>query len=241
AVLEVRNASCSTVFSRMRTGADGSFPVTAYPGQYCLVGVSAPAPFLVPGSQVFTVGGSGFSVPVALVGPSTGSVVVTGGGAPVAGAVLEVRNASCSTVFSRMRTGADGSFPVTAYPGQYCLVGVSAPAPFDVAGRQVFTVAGPGFTVPVSLGGPSSGSVRAVADGAPVPGVVVQVRNAACSATFSTMRTGADGAFPVVAYPGTYCLVPTSAPAGYVLPAGRTFTVAPDQRFAVDLTLARAR
>ncbi|MFS0700174.1 hypothetical protein AB6N24_09410, partial [Cellulomonas sp. 179-A 4D5 NHS] len=82
AVLQVRNASCSTVFSTMRTGADGTFPVTAYPGQYCLVPVSVPAPFALPGSQVFTVGSSGFSVPVALVGPSTGSVVVTGGGAP---------------------------------------------------------------------------------------------------------------------------------------------------------------
>ncbi|WP_298462730.1 SpaA isopeptide-forming pilin-related protein, partial [uncultured Cellulomonas sp.] len=106
-------------------------------------------------SQTFTVSpGLGFTVPVSVPapGPWQGSVVLSGGGVPVPGAVVEVRNASCSTVFSRMRTGADGSFPVTANPGTYCLVPVSVPAGFALPGSQTFAVSpGPGFTVPVRV------------------------------------------------------------------------------------------
>ncbi|MFS0700175.1 SpaA isopeptide-forming pilin-related protein, partial [Cellulomonas sp. 179-A 4D5 NHS] len=240
AVFEVRNASCSTTFSTMRTGADGTFPVTAYPGTYCLVPVSVPAPFAAPASRAFTVDAAGFRVAVDLTSASVGAVVVTGGGDPVAGAVFEVRNASCSTTFSRMRTGADGRFAVTAYPGTYCLVPVSVPAPFDPPATRTFTVAGAdGFTVPVALTGPSTGSVKATGGGGAVAGAVFEVRNASCTTTFSTMRTGADGTFPVTAYPGTYCLVPVSVPSGFALPARQTFTVTSGQRFDVAVALTR--
>ncbi|WP_298462747.1 collagen binding domain-containing protein, partial [uncultured Cellulomonas sp.] len=99
AVFEVRNATCSTVFSRMRTGTDGSFPVTAFPGTYCLVPVSVPAGFTLPATRTFVVPAGAFTVAVEVAGgPSTGQVVASSGGVPVAGAVFEVRNATCSTV-----------------------------------------------------------------------------------------------------------------------------------------------
>ncbi|WP_298462691.1 N-acetylmuramoyl-L-alanine amidase, partial [uncultured Cellulomonas sp.] len=132
AELEIRDGTCEQVFSRMRTGLAGAFPVTAFPGSYCVVAVSVPPGYGLPARQPFSVApGQTFAVRVQLATlPSQGSVVLSGGGVPVAGAVVEVRNGSCSTVFSRMRTGADGSFPVTANPGTYCLVPVSVPAGF---------------------------------------------------------------------------------------------------------------
>ncbi|MFS0700172.1 SpaA isopeptide-forming pilin-related protein [Cellulomonas sp. 179-A 4D5 NHS] len=243
AVFEIRNASCTTVFSTMRTGADGSFPITANPGTYCAVGVSVPSGFAVPAPQTFAVtAGQSFTVSVAVAaGAAQGRLVASSGGTPVAGAVIEIRNASCTTVFSTMRTGADGSFPITANPGTYCAVAVSVPGGLGLPGRQAFTVtAGQAFTVGVEVpAGASSGRLVASSGGTPVAGAVFEIRNASCTTVFSTMRTGADGSFPISAYPGTYCAVAVSVPPGLAVPAPQTFAVPAGQTFTVGVELGR--
>uniref|UniRef100_UPI0026334177 MSCRAMM family protein n=1 Tax=uncultured Cellulomonas sp. TaxID=189682 RepID=UPI0026334177 len=241
AVFEVRNATCSTVFSRMRTGADGAFPVTAFPGTYCLVAVSVPSGYALPATQTFAVGAGAFTARVEVpAAASSGRVVASSGGVPVAGAVFEVRNATCSTVFSRMRTGADGSFPVTAFPGTYCAVAVSVPAGFTLPGPLTFAVGAGGFTARVEVpAAASSGRLVATSGGAPVVGAVFEIRNATCSTVFSRMRTAADGSFPISAFPGTYCAVAVAVPAGFTLPGPQTFTVAPGASFTVGVEVPR--
>jgi hypothetical protein len=136
-----------------------------------------------------------------------------------------------------MVTGSDGSFPVVAYPGSYCAVPRSVPAGYRSSGAVQFQVtAGSSFSPSVALSAaPSHGKLVALDGSGPVAGVRVDVRDASCSRTYSSMVTGSDGSFPIVAYPATYCAVPRAVPSGYRVPAAVTFDVDPGDHFTATV------
>lgn len=234
-VFQIRNSACSTVFSTMVTGSTGAVSVTANPNSvYCAAATSVPSGYLVPAPQQFTTGTTGWTATVTVPNvpvPVAGQVLAkSGSGAAIPGVVFQIRNSACTTVFSTMVTGSTGGIPVTAYPDStYCAVATSVPSGYAMPAPQVFTTGKAGWTATVTIpaAAPSVvvGELRAVdsVTGARLPGVTVAIRNASCGTTFSTMLTGATGAFTITAGPGTYCAVPLAVPAGYLLPASVTF------------------
>ncbi|HET8591407.1 MAG TPA: CAP domain-containing protein [Nakamurella sp.] len=237
--VDIRNGTCSKTLSSMVTGSDGSFPVVAYPGKYCAVPRSVPPGYRSSGAVQFSVtAGTSFTAALSLSSaPIHGRLVARYGSDRLAGVRVDIRNGSCSKTFSSMVTGSDGSFPVVAYPGSYCAVPRSVPAGYRSSGAVQFQVtAGSSFSPSVALSAaPSHGKLVALDGSGPVAGVRVDVRDASCSRTYSSMVTGSDGSFPIVAYPATYCAVPRAVPSGYRVPAAVTFDVDPGDHFTATV------
>lgn len=238
-VVEIRDPSCSRTFSVNRSTATG-FPVTAMGGIYCAVVTQAPMGYSPPPPITFVVpAGATFGAYLPLnYGAQLGQLTALNDGARVPGAVFQIRNGSCGTVFSTNVTNALGSFFIRALPGTYCAVAVSVPAGNKLPPPTTFTVtAGQIFNVAVDVTlRPSVGSLRAVSGGAAVAGAVFQIRNAGCGTVFSTMVTDASGSIPITAWPGTYCAVPVSVPAGYAMPAATVFSV-PEGPFTASVEI----
>lgn len=244
AVFSIRDSSCTITYSTMVTNSLGSFFVQAFPGTYCAVPLAVPPGYAMPAAATFTVrAGEVYNVGVNLVDSAiTGSLIAHSAGVPVPNVVFQIRNASCTTVFSQMQTGGDGRFAVTANPGTYCAVPVSVPPGFSVPANVVFTVtSGTSFEVRIAMpANPVSGQLQAASVGTPVPGITVAIRDATCSQTFSTMVTSASGTFAISAFPGRYCAVALSVPAGFAVPAPVLFTVSAGIPFEVALAVSPA-
>jgi uncharacterized protein YkwD len=239
--VDIRDSACSRTLSSMVTGSDGSFPIAAYAGTYCAVPRSAPPGYRASGAVKFAVtAGRSFSVAVGLsAAPIHGRLTAKYGSAAVAGVRVDIRDSACSRTLSSMVTGSDGSFPIAAYAGTYCAVPRSAPAGYRTPGAMKFAVtAGRSFAPTVGLtAAPIRGQLVAANGSTPVAGVQVAIRDSTCAQTFSTMVTGSDGSFPIVAYPGSYCAVPRTVPDGYQVPAAVRFDVDPGASFTTTVVV----
>jgi SpoIID/LytB domain protein len=142
--------------------------------------------------------------------------------APVPGVRYGLYGSGCSgNRVSEGVTGTSGTFPITAYPGSYCARMEAVPAGFLVtSGPIAFTVTtGTAFTVTSTVkAGVQHGTVRVLdSAGQPVVRAVLTFFGASCTAgsPTSTVSTRADGSTPLAAWPGSYCVVIRSVPAGY--------------------------
>jgi SpoIID/LytB domain protein len=166
---------------------------------------------------------------------STGQLraIASDTGAPVPGVRYGLYGSGCSgSKLSEGLTGSTGTFPITAYPGSYCARMEAVPAGFLVTSTPIgFTVpTGTAFTVTSTVrAGVQHGTVRVLdSAGQPVSRVVLTFFGASCTAgaPTSTVSTGADGSRALAAWPGSYCVVIRSVPAGYRFdPAPVPFTV----------------
>jgi hypothetical protein len=239
--VDVRDSSCSRTLSSMVTRSDGSFPIVANAGTYCAVPRSAPPGYRVSGAVKFAVAaGRSFSVAVGLsAAPIHGRLTAKYGSSAVAGVRVDIRDSSCSRTLSSMVTGSGGSFPIVAYAGTYCAVPRSAPPGYRVSGAVKFTVAaGRSLAPAVGLSAaPVHGRLVAASGTKPVAGVRVAIRDASCSQTLSSMVTGSDGSFPIIAYAGSYCAVARSVPDGYQVPVAVRFDVQQGASFTTTVVV----
>lgn len=141
--IQIRSGDCSTTFSSMQTNDQGLVHVIAFPGVYCVVTTSVPPGFYLTVPMLMWIDQQGFLGSWVVDGaPVAGQLIAFGGVNPQPGVVVQIRDSSCTNVISQMTTAADGTFPISAYPGHYCAVPVSVPPEYQLPAPVQFTVYG---------------------------------------------------------------------------------------------------
>jgi SpoIID/LytB domain protein len=166
---------------------------------------------------------------------------------PVPGVQYGIYGGTCSgSRMSQGTTGSSGSFAITAAPGTYCARMEAVPTGFRLSSTPVkFTVeAGTSFTVTSKVpAGVQHGTVTVLDNaGNPVTRAVLTFFGASCTdgSPTSTVATDADGRRSLAAWPGSYCVVIRSVPAGYRFsPAPVRFDVHTQTPLAVVLRVTK--
>lgn len=184
------------------------------------------------------------ATPALAAGIGTGAVSIKGPGSElVPGTTVEIRQDTCTGApvwhtTTTSRPDAYGAFGIGLAPGNYCVVTLAVPAPYDLPANVTFTMEQrPGNWVTVWLPGPPpivTGAVVAKDEsGAGVNGVTTFIAQGACGTggpgvwrnTTATSQWSTGG-FGISLPAGTYCATAEGVPAGYRAPAPATVLVA---------------
>lgn len=183
------------------------------------------------------------SAPAVAAGIGTGAVSVKGPGSElVPGTTIEIRKDTCTgspvwLTTTTSRPDAYGAFGIGLAPGDYCVVTLAAPAPYERAANVSFTMEQrPGNWVTVWLPGPPpvvTGAVVAKdSTGAGINGVTAFISQGPCGSAGAgvwrnTTATSqwSTGGFGISLPAGDYCTTTEGVPEGYQGPTPTTVTV----------------